>query len=129
MPRLRLGHAILVVGVMSLAVAACAEPVVLHVAVGGSDEAVGSEAAPFRTLTRARDEAHRFAISFQRRSRKKKVTRSALDGIPGVGPKRRQALLKAFGSVARIRRMPEKKIAELVGAKVAAAVWRALAKS
>lgn len=59
MPRLRLGHLILIVGVMSLAVAACAEPVVLHVAVDGSDEAVGSEAAPFRTLTRARDEVRR----------------------------------------------------------------------
>ncbi len=59
MPRLRLGHLILIVGVMSLAVAACAEPVILHVAVDGSDEAAGSEAAPFRTLTRARDEVRR----------------------------------------------------------------------
>lgn len=59
MPTLRLGHAILIVGAISLAVAACAEPMVLHVAVDGSDEAVGSEAAPFRTLTRARDEVRR----------------------------------------------------------------------
>jgi excinuclease ABC subunit C len=87
------------------------------------------DSAELYLLSRARDEAHRFAIAFQKRSRRKKMSRSALDDIPGVGPKRRQALLKAFGSLARIRAAPEEKLAGVVGARVAAAIKHALAKS
>jgi len=54
-------------------------------------------------LQRLRDEAHRFAITFHRQRRSKAMTTSQLDGIPGLGEKRRKALLKAFGSVKRIR--------------------------
>lgn len=53
-------------------------------------------------LQNIRDEAHRFAINFHKKERKKKTLKSALDDIPGIGPKKRQALLKAFGSVKRI---------------------------
>jgi excinuclease ABC subunit C len=54
-------------------------------------------------LQRIRDEAHRFAITYHKKLRDGGVGRSVLDDIPGVGPKRKKALLKTFGSVARIR--------------------------
>jgi len=54
-------------------------------------------------LQRARDEAHRFAVSYHRKLRDSDMTRSSLDAIPGIGPKRKKALLKRFGSVRKIR--------------------------
>lgn len=53
-------------------------------------------------LRRIRDEAHRFAISYHRRLRSKRSLSSVLDDIPGIGPKRKSALMKAFGSVDRL---------------------------
>jgi excinuclease ABC subunit C len=61
----------------------------------------GSEA--LFLVQRVRDEAHRFAITYQRKRRTKQVTRSFLDGIPGIGPTRRKALLSRFGSAKAIR--------------------------
>jgi excinuclease ABC subunit C len=55
-------------------------------------------------VQRVRDEAHRFAVTFHRNVHKASTLRSALDGVPGVGPARRRALLKTFGSVEGIRR-------------------------
>jgi len=54
-------------------------------------------------LQRARDEAHRFAISYHQRLRSKKAVISALDSIPGIGPRRKKALLKKFGSLKAIK--------------------------
>jgi excinuclease ABC subunit C len=54
-------------------------------------------------VQRLRDEAHRFAITYHRQLRSKSATRSALDSVQGIGPKRRRVLLRQFGSVARIR--------------------------
>lgn len=54
-------------------------------------------------LQRIRDEAHRFAIGYHRSLRGRAATRSALDDVPQVGPKRRQALLRHFGSIAAIK--------------------------
>ncbi|MGI8427579.1 MAG: excinuclease ABC subunit UvrC [Actinomycetota bacterium] len=56
----------------------------------------GSEA--LYLLQRVRDEAHRFAITYQRSRRQKRMTESVLDGLPGLGPVRRQALFRHFGS-------------------------------
>ncbi len=53
--------------------------------------------AELKLLQRIRDEAHRFAITYHRNLRTKKMSKSVLDEIPGVGPKKRDALLKAFG--------------------------------
>jgi excinuclease ABC subunit C len=53
-------------------------------------------------LQRVRDEAHRFAITFHRERRSKRMTASALDGIPGLGVTRRKALLREFGSLKRL---------------------------
>jgi excinuclease ABC subunit C len=54
-------------------------------------------------VQRIRDEAHRFAITYHRGVRQKAGIQSALDAIPGIGPKRKRALLHKFGSVQRIR--------------------------
>ena len=62
----------------------------------------GSEA--LYLVQRIRDEAHRFAITYQRARRTRSVRGSALEDVPGVGPAKRQALLKAFGSIAGVRR-------------------------
>jgi excinuclease ABC subunit C len=61
----------------------------------------GSEA--LFVLQHIRDEAHRFAITYHRTKRAKRALRSPLDDIPGVGPSRKKALLKRFGSLARLR--------------------------
>lgn len=61
----------------------------------------GSEA--LYLLQRIRDEAHRFAVGYQRAGRGRQMTRSVLDGIPGVGPARKRALLRHFGSAGRLR--------------------------
>ncbi|MFC2079657.1 helix-hairpin-helix domain-containing protein, partial [Candidatus Bipolaricaulota bacterium] len=53
-------------------------------------------------LRRIRDEAHRFAVSYHRKLRSQRTLSSVLDEIPGVGPKRKSALMKAFGSVDRL---------------------------
>ncbi|MHB0884448.1 MAG: excinuclease ABC subunit UvrC [Bacillota bacterium] len=62
----------------------------------------GSEA--LFLVQRIRDEAHRFAIGYHRLVRKKRTLKSALDDIPGIGPRRRTMLLRRFGSVAGLRR-------------------------
>jgi excinuclease ABC subunit C len=54
-------------------------------------------------LQRVRDEAHRFAVSYHRKLRSRRLTHSMLDEIPGVGPERRNSLLQHFGSLAKIR--------------------------
>ena len=67
-------------------------------------------------------EAHRFAVTFHRRARGMRDLGSALDGVPGVGPRRRRTLLSKFGSVAGVRRASREELAAAVGAKVADAV-------
>ena len=66
-------------------------------------------------LQRLRDEAHRFANTFHRERRSKSMTRSALDGIPGLGEARRKALLARFGSVKRVRAATADELAEVPG--------------
>jgi excinuclease ABC subunit C len=66
-------------------------------------------------MQRVRDEAHRFANTHHRERRGKAMTASALDGIPGLGPTRRQALVKAFGSVKRMRAATVDEVANVPG--------------
>ncbi|MCL3862019.1 excinuclease ABC subunit UvrC [Actinotalea sp. K2] len=66
-------------------------------------------------LQRLRDEAHRFALRHHRTRRSKGMTTSALDTVPGLGPARRAALLKHFGSVSRLRAASVEEIAEVPG--------------
>ncbi|HJA28089.1 MAG TPA: excinuclease ABC subunit UvrC [Candidatus Olsenella pullicola] len=74
-------------------------------------------------IKQVRDESHRFAITFHRELRDKAMTVSALDEIPGVGPKRKRALMKKFGSLKRLRAASVEEIAEVPG------VTRAIAES
>jgi len=73
-------------------------------------------------IQRIRDEAHRFAITFHRLSRTKRDLRSDLDAVSGIGPRRRKALLTAFGSLAGVRRATREELVKVVGAKSADAV-------
>jgi excinuclease ABC subunit C len=73
-------------------------------------------------IQQIRDEAHRFAVTFHRLSRTKRDLGSELDAVGGVGPRRRKALLTAFGSLAGVRRATREELARVVGAKVADAV-------
>jgi excinuclease ABC subunit C len=73
-------------------------------------------------LQRIRDEAHRFAVTFHRRARRMRDLRSALDDVPGIGPRRRRTLLTRFGSVAGVRRATREELSAAVGSKAAAAV-------
>jgi excinuclease ABC subunit C len=82
----------------------------------------------FHLLERIQDEVHRFAITFHRDQRSKSQVASALDAIPGVGAKRKQDLLKAFKSVARIRQAKEEDISKVVGAKTARKIVESLNK-
>ncbi len=66
-------------------------------------------------VQRIRDEAHRFAIGYHRALRAKVAVRSAFDDLEGVGPKRRQALLRVFGSIKRVREAPVEQIAAVPG--------------
>jgi excinuclease ABC subunit C len=71
--------------------------------------------ASLRLLQMLRDEAHRFALKNHREQRGKRTLTSSLDSVPGVGPKRRNALLKLFGSVQRIRAASAQDIADVPG--------------
>ncbi len=66
-------------------------------------------------LQRSRDEAHRFAVSYHRQLRQKHSRRSLLDEVPGIGPKRKQALLRCFGSVKRISEAALEELAAVPG--------------
>ena len=79
-------------------------------------------------LQQVRDEAHRFAISFHRSRRDKRMTTSVLDEVPGLGPARRKRLLKEFGSVKRLREQSEQTLAGLgwLPGAVVEALYRSL---
>src|SRR6185369_5728751 len=80
-------------------------------------------------LQRVRDEAHRFAITFHRERRSKRMTKSTLDTVPGLGEVRRKALLRQFGSVKRLAAATVDEIAEVpgIGRRTAEAILAALA--
>jgi excinuclease ABC subunit C len=75
-------------------------------------------------LQRIRDEAHRFAVTFHRQRRAKRDLRSELDGIAGIGPRRRRQLLQRFGSVGGVRRATREELEPVVGGKAADAILR-----
>ncbi|WP_340562411.1 excinuclease ABC subunit UvrC [Streptomyces sp. GSL17-111] len=82
-------------------------------------------------LQRVRDEAHRFAIRYQRGKRSKALKEGPLDAVPGLGEARKQALVKHFGSVRRLRAATVEQICEVpgIGRKTAETVAAALAGS
>ncbi len=80
-------------------------------------------------LQNIRDEAHRFAITYHRRRRTKKSFTSHLDSIPGIGPKRKTALLEKYKSIEEIGKAPLEELAEIVGARVAQNLLKSLKDS
>ena len=78
----------------------------------------------FRVLTQIQDEVHRYAITFHRDKRSKHALHSELDDITGIGPKTRDALLKAFKSVKRIKGATLDQLATAIGPSKANTVYR-----
>ncbi len=83
----------------------------------------GSEA--LYLLQQVRDEAHRFAITYHRKLRDKRMTVSALDGVPGLGPARRKRLLREIGSVKAVKEAPKERLEALpwLPQQVVDALW------
>ncbi len=70
-------------------------------------------------LQRIRDEAHRFAIGYHTKLRSKAIRKSALDEIPGIGPKTKKVLLKTFGSIKNIKKAKIDELSEVIGSNKA----------
>ena len=90
----------------------------------GREIGIVTQQAVFSLIGQIQEETHRFAITFHHESHSKSTTRSALDDIPGVGPKRREALRKHFGTVKAIREADVETLAAVVPRNTAEAVWR-----
>lgn len=89
------------------------EPDVLYVR--GRPEPAPVSSRVLLILGRIRDEAHRFAVAYHRKLRGRRTTRSILDDVPGVGPKRKRALLRHFGSVEALARATVDELAAVAG--------------
>ena len=81
-------------------------------------------------LQQIRDEAHRFAITYHRQQRSKRMRASVLDDIPGLGPTRRTDLVKHFGSVKKLKEATQEEIQQVkgVGPKLAEVIFQHLQK-
>ena len=77
----------------------------------------------FKVLTQIQDEVHRFAISFHRDKRSKSQLNSELDNIKGIGPKTKDALLKALKSVKRIKETDVQELTKIVGTNKATIIF------
>jgi excinuclease ABC subunit C len=84
--------------------------------------ALRPESPALHLIQRIRDEAHRFALTFHRAARRMRDLRSELDDVRGIGPRRRRALLRRFGSLAGVRRATRDELIGVVGARAADAV-------
>ena len=81
-----------------------------------------------RLIQEIRNEAHRFAVAYHRKRRSIRDFHSALDDIPGIGPKRKKRLLRNFGSIAGIRKAPQDELVALVGPRLGETIKKQLAK-
>ncbi|MCX8014466.1 MAG: excinuclease ABC subunit UvrC [candidate division WOR-3 bacterium] len=81
----------------------------------GREITIPAYSPALKLLKRIRDEAHRFAIKYHKKLRGKKLIASALDDIVGIGPKRKQILIKHFGSLDKIKQATIEEIAQLKG--------------
>lgn len=77
-------------------------------------------------IQQVRDETHRFAVTFHRQRRAARQTKSALDGIPGIGPRTAQKLLRKFGSVSNVKRAGLEKLSEVIPRKTAEKLYEGL---
>jgi len=88
---------------------------ILHRADTGEELTLPASAPALHLIQHIRDEAHRFAITKHRLARGKARSQSPLEGIPGVGPKRRQSLLRHFGGMRELARASVSDIAKVTG--------------
>jgi excinuclease ABC subunit C len=80
----------------------------------------------FYTLSAMQEEVHRFAISFHRKKRSKRMSHSELDTIEGIGPKTKEQLLKHFGSVKKIKEASKESLQNILGQKKGEKIYQAL---
>ena len=88
---------------------------------GGGHVELSRKSEGFKLVTRIQDEVHRFAVEYHRRLREREMVRSQLDDIKGIGKKRRQALMKHFKDINKIRFADEHELAQAPGMTTAAA--------
>ncbi|SDK20754.1 excinuclease ABC subunit UvrC [Microbulbifer yueqingensis] len=100
----------------------------LYVVAGDRELVLSADSPALHLIQQVRDEAHRFAITGHRQRRDKKRRESPLEGIPGVGPARRRALLRHFGGLQEIKRATVQEIASVEGVsrKLAQDIYSAL---
>ena len=89
----------------------------------GREISIDSNQTLFAFIGSIQEETHRFAITYHRTLRSKRLKYSALDKIPGVGPKRKQALLKAFGSISAISQAEIAQLQQILPADAAVSVY------
>ena len=90
----------------------------------GREIGIVANQAVFSLIGQIQEETHRFAITYHHESHTKSTMKSALDDIPGVGPKRREALRKHFGTIKAIRTADVETLAAVVPRSTAEAVWK-----
>ena len=90
----------------------------------GQEIRIDSQQAVFALIGNIQEETHRFAITYHRQLRSKRLRYSELDGIPGIGPKRKQELLKTFKSLTAIGNASLPELERLLPKDAAAAVYR-----
>ena len=92
----------------------------------GAELGISQSPHIFALIGRIQEETHRFAITFQRQKRKKRTFRSRLDGVTGLGPARKSALMKHFGTVRAVEKATEEELSAVLPAAVANALWKHL---
>ena len=91
---------------------------------GGQEIGIDSQPAVFSLIGNIQEETHRFAITYHRQLRSKRLRYSELDGIPGIGPKRKQELLKTFKSLTAISKAELSELERLLPKDAAMAVYQ-----
>jgi excinuclease ABC subunit C len=83
------------------------------------------DSSGLKLLQRIRDEAHRFAVTYHRKLRKKRTLKSALESVPGIGPAKRNLLIKALGSIAKVKSANVNELVQIDGIsqKLAEQIW------
>lgn len=84
---------------------------------------INKKSESLKLIQQARNEAHRFAITFHRNQRSKDFAKTELHDIPGVGEKTAGKLLKHFGSVKKLRDAPMEEVEQVAGKSVAGKIW------
>ena len=90
----------------------------------GQEIRIDNNPAIFSLIGRIQEETHRFAVTYHRQLRSRRLRYSELDGIPGIGPKRKQELLKQFQSIAAISRATLPELERLLPKDAAASVYQ-----